>query len=128
MIHINDHYLEGTGLDPVYFRRKPYNVVYKDFHTGELVKIKRRPPQKLHTMLPTDMVELKYKKNLSWDTDSEYQIKHISYRAPNTLQLINDENMTTFVSNSEVDLVEEVAYRRGGKQDQENDNRYLRWP
>lgn len=115
---------------PIVFRRKPYQVVYKDLHTGEIKHLIRRPPRKLHDMLPDDVVELKHKKNENWDENEEFRIKHISYRAPNTLQLINDENETTFVSHSDVILTGEEAYRPGSENDEESPvrNKYLNWP
>ena len=110
------------------FARKPYNVVYTDFHTGELVTVKRRPPAKDHEMLPTDIVELKTKKNDDWEEGGEYTVKHISHRQPNTIQLRNDAGDTTFVESFDLELVEEVAYREGKVTDEERRNRYLTWP
>ena len=117
------------SASPIHFSRKPYTVVYKDFHSGELIHRKRRPPEKDHLMLPTDIVELKATKNNHWAQGDEVEIKHISYREPNVLQLKNEYDETTFLSSSEVDLVEEVAYREGSThKSSPQDNRYLVWP
>ena len=115
-------------MNSIYFRRKPYNTFYKDFHTGEVKKIKRRPPPKLHNMLPTDVVELKSKKNQDWEQGEEYKIKHLTYRAPNTIQLEDDDGLTTFVSSFDLDLVEKVAYRGETQADSPDANKYLIWP
>jgi len=115
-------------LEVIPFKRKPYTVTYKDFHTGELQHVKRRPPLKQHDMLPTDIVELSTKKGDDWESGEEYSIKHISYRAPNIVQLKNDEGLTTFVPYFDLELEEEVAYRGRRGPDNENTNAYLRWP
>lgn len=110
------------------FSRKPYPVTYKDFHSGALTTVLRRPPPKNHDFLPTDLVELNTAKNADWPAGKEVAIKHISYRAPNTLQLSNDEGLTTFVGSSEVTLVKEEAYRQRPTLDDEQANGYLLWP
>ncbi|MCB9228439.1 MAG: hypothetical protein H6618_02415 [Deltaproteobacteria bacterium] len=110
------------------FRRKPYTVVYKDFHSGELRQIRRRPPEKQHDILPTDIVELKTQRGDDWQEGDSVSVKHVSYRAPNLLQLKNSEGDTTFTPYFDVELEEEVAYRPGKEKDVERSNRYLRWP
>ena len=64
-----------------------YNVTYRDFHTGEMVKTRRSIPNKFHKILPEDIVELKSKKNDDWLTGEEFEVKHISYKNPNVLQI-----------------------------------------
>lgn len=110
------------------FNQKPYQVVYKDFHTNELKTVNRRPAEKQHLILPTDKVELTQKKNDDFEEGEEFTVKHISYRAPNVLQLKNDDNQTTFVNYFDTNLVEEVAYRNKPRIDDEDSNRYLIWP
>lgn len=113
---------------PIHFKRKPYFVVYKDLHTGELKRIKRRPPPKNHAALPTDMVELTTKRGTNWEKGEEFEVKHIGYRTPNTLQLKDDEGNTTFVSSFEVKLTKEVAYRGPKTAKQKRMGAYLTWP
>ena len=115
-------------MDLIPFKRKPYTVTYKDFHTGELKHVRRRPPQKQHEMLPTDVVELSTKRGDDWEAGDEFAIKHVSYRAPNIIQLKNDEGATTFVPYFELSLEEGVAYRDKPGIDNVQSNRYLRWP
>lgn len=101
--------------------------MYKDMHTGELVSKKRRPPPKLHDMLPTDKVELKFKKNEDWDSGEELTVKSISDRSPNVVQIKNEEGESTFVSSIDLNLVEEQAYRPGKSKEQRS-SKYLLWP
>lgn len=115
-------------MDEVRFNHKPYQVIYKDQHTGELKKIMRRPPEKLHDILPTDIVKLNQRKSADFEEDGEYKVKHISPRSPNVLQLKNDDGQTTFVEYFQTDLQEKVAYRSVAAVDDEVQSRYLLWP
>lgn len=115
-------------MNSIRFNKKPFQTIYKDFHSGEIKSIKRRPPEKLHDILPTDVVELSQKKSDDFQEGDEFSVKHISYRAPNTLQLVNEQGQSTFVSSSDVILSEKVAYRGKDQIDNEEDNRYLLWP
>ena len=116
-------------MDPIYFDRKPYFVTYKDFRTNETVRIKRRPPEKLHEILPTDIVELKVNHGDNWEEGSSYAVKHISNRSPNILQIEDKEDDTTFIPYYEVELKQKVAYRgRTEQQEDPGSNRYLLWP
>lgn len=115
-------------MSEIRFSRKPYTITYKD-QQGEIQKIKRRPPPKLHEALPTDVVELTTRKNSDWQEGGEFQIKHISRLQPNTIQLVNEEGQTTFVPYYDVRLEKKVAPRGGVPiQDQPIQNRYLLWP
>ena len=113
----------------IHFSRKPYQVIYKDFHTGELKTIRRRPAPKTHEVLPTDIVSLKNQKNDDWLEDEEVTVRHISHRSPNVLQIQDEDGQTTFVPSFDVELEEKVAYRFGEiDKDGAEYNRYLRWP
>ncbi|MFK7873288.1 MAG: hypothetical protein AB8C84_08985 [Oligoflexales bacterium] len=113
----------------IHFSRKPYQVIYKDFHTGELKTIRRRPPAKNHEMLPTDVVSLKNTRNEKWQESDEVTVRHISHRAPNVLQVENADGQTTFVPSHDLNLEEKVAWRFGQSSPESSDfNRYLRWP
>ena len=115
-------------METVRFPAKPFYVTYKDFHTDKLMRIKRRPPQANHSMLPTDIVELKTTKNDDWQAGDSETIKHVSYRNPNILQLENDSGQTTFVRSDEVLLKEQVADRGVPSVDDFKRNKYLLWP
>ena len=115
-------------MDEINFSRKPYTVAYTDFHTGELVKIVRRPPPLLHEMLPTDIVELTTKKGDDFQAGDDFTVKHISYRQPNTIQIQDDDGNTTFVPSFDLELKGKVAYRGVARIDDERANRYLLWP
>ena len=103
--------------------RKPYVVQYRDFHTGALVTVKRRPPPKVHQMLPNDVVTLSTKSGEGWEEGGEYTVKSISPRQPNVLQIENSKGETTFVPYNELtsDAVRGVS-------NPVKANRYLRWP
>jgi hypothetical protein len=108
---------------------RPYTVTYRDFHTGELKKVTRRPPPKLHDMLPTDQVQLTYKKNDDWLPGDEVRVKHISPKQPNILQVEKDDGSTTFVSHYDARLLEKLAPEHGESlMEDPKFNRYLLWP
>ena len=112
-------------MGQVRFDRQPYTVTY--FKEGVKHTIRRRPPPKLHDVLPTDIVSLKYDKNIEWEDGDDFEVKHINPRHPNVLQLENDDGETTFVEYFDVDLEEMVAPRRG-RRGQSNPDAYLLWP
>jgi len=120
--------------DPVQFPRKPYRVWYKD-QTGEIQKITRRPPEKLHPFLPQDLVILNNTKSDAFIEGKEYGIKNISWKSPNVLQLEQENGDTTFVNYSEVSLQEKAShYQNNGNgnnvntEDDPISSRYLGWP
>ena len=114
----------------IHFDRKPYTVQYRDFHTGELITVQRRPPEKLHDILPTDVVELSFKKNDDWQAGENYTVKQINSRDPNTLQLQKDDGETTFINSQDAILKIRHASRSGDKirVDDSVANQYLLWP
>ena len=74
-------------------------------------------------------MSLKQTKNIDWEADEEFTVKHINPRHPNVLQLINDEGETTFVDHYQVELEEMIGARDGVRpQEMEVNNKYLLWP
>jgi hypothetical protein len=113
----------------VRFSRDPYTVVFKDFHTGKIQRITRRPPPLQHDMLPEDIVTLSRRSNDDWDLGTEATIKGINPRNPNVLQLEQSNGDTKFLNAVEVNLEKQVADRPGEKKiDSPRYNRYLTWP
>lgn len=105
--------------------RKPTVYRYKDFHTGEIVTIKRRPSTLRHDIMPKDTVELQVKKSDSWEAGEEFTVKHINSKMPNVLQIKNDDtDETTFVMAHEVVRTSE----RGGRGGKYEKTAYLYWP
>lgn len=110
------------------FDRTPYTVKYKDMK-GDIQSIRRRPPPKLHDMLPQDEVKLTRKKNDDWLSGHEFTVKHINPRHPNTLQIEDDDGKSTFVSFYDLNLERRRAARDGVEAlDLEVNNDYLLWP
>lgn len=114
--------------DPIKFDRKPYFVTWKD-DKGEMQRIRRVPPPKLHEALPEDLVKLTRGKSDDFKEGAELTVKHINPRHPNTLQLVNEDGQTTFVDYYDAELTERRAARDGMEpKDLPERNRYLRWP
>ena len=115
--------------DAIRFDRTPYKVTYQDLN-GKMQTIRRVPPMKVHDMLPTDIVELTQKKSDDFLEGDQVEVKNINPRHANTLQLINDDGeTTTFMDYYELNLIDEVAPRRGvDPRDKRSNNRYLVWP
>ncbi len=114
-------------MQEIRFSRKPYDVTYRDFHTGELVTEKRRPPEKLHNMLPEDVVELSTKKNADWPAGEDVTVTDINYKQPNVLKVAKSDGSTTFVDYYDAELKEEVGYRENN-QVRAKSSKYLTWP
>jgi hypothetical protein len=115
--------------DPVQFPRNRYTVWYKD-QAGAVQKIVRRPPEKLHDILPTDIVELTNTKNDDWTEGNDYSVKHISWKNPNVLQLEKSDGESTFVNYTDVSVRDRII-RDGKIIDRKDDpisSRYLGWP
>jgi len=112
---------------PIQFSRKPYTVTYRK--DGEIHKIRRRPPPKLHDMLPTDVVTLTRKKNDDYLAGDEFKVKGINPKHPNTIQIEDDDGNATFVSHYDLNLDERRGLRNGvDPMDLPEQNRYLLWP
>lgn len=82
------------------FSRRPYKVEY--YKDGKKHVINRRPPPKIHDMLPEDIVTITKKRNQDWDEGKEVEIERISERQPNTLLVKDYDNKHTFLSYSDV--------------------------
>jgi hypothetical protein len=116
----------STG--PIKFDRTPYTITYKSLD-GEVKKIRRVPPPKLHDALPTDQVVLNRKRNDDFRAGDDLEVVHINPRHPNVLQVKNDDDQTTFVEYFDVTLTDEVAPREGvPAKERPINNRYLLWP
>lgn len=114
---------------PIQFPRNRYTVWYKD-QAGTVQKIVRRPPEKLHDILPTDVVELKQSKNEDWAENKEYSVKHIGWKNPNVLQITKESGETTFVNYTDVSVRDRII-RDGVIYEPKDDpvsNKYLGWP
>lgn len=114
--------------DPIQFDRKPYFVTWKD-QNGDMQKIRRVPPPKLHEALPEDIVKLTRKRSDDFPEGAELTVKHIANRHPNTLQLIAEDGKTTFVNYTDIEIKERRAARDGMQPEELPErNRYLLWP
>lgn len=111
----------------VKFDRKPYTVRY--MVEGKRQSYRRRPPPKLHDMLPTDVVSLKRSKNEDFAKGDTYSVKTISPRQPNVLQITDSDGQSTFVDYYDLELNERVSPREGKEVFEfEENQRYLLWP
>lgn len=111
----------------VRWNREPYTVTY--WKDGEKKTIRRRPPEKLHDVMPDDVVTLTRKKGDDFDKGDEFKVKSIQQRSPNVLQLTNEEGISTFVDYYDAKL-EKRNYLPPGVEynDLPINNRYLLWP
>ncbi len=117
----------------VRFTREPYTVTY--YTEGEKHTIRRVPPPKLHSALPEDKVELTTSKNADFRAGETFEVKSISPRQPNVLQIVNEEGLSTFVDHYDAKLVSTAVDNllnegeAGKSADQAPiDSSYLLWP
>ena len=89
--------------------RKPYTVTYRDFHTNEIKKIKRRPPVKNHNLDPTDKVKLLTTRNADWQNGDVYEVKRLVHKNANVVQIKNEDNESTFVNAEKLELISKGA-------------------
>jgi len=109
------------------FSQEPYTVRYN--RNGEQKTYRRRPPPKLHEMLPSDLVVLTQSKNDDFKAGQGFTVKHINQRQPNVIQVTNNKGISTFVDYFDLRLEEMVAKRDGmDPVDFPQNNRYLLWP
>lgn len=118
-------------MDALTFDRRPYTVSY--YKDGKKLTIRRVPPPKMHDALPTDVVKLTRKHSDDFVNGGTYEVKHISPRNPNMLQITNKRGETTFVPYFETDLYRKEADRTGmpgapARADDPVSNGYLQWP
>lgn len=83
-------------MNPVGTDRKPYYVTWKD-SDGQLQRIRRMPPPKLHDLNPGDQAILDRKLGDDFPINSEVTIEQSNPRHPNILKLKNPDGQTTFV-------------------------------
>lgn len=117
--------------ESIKFDRKPYNVTY--YQGGVKKVIRRMPPPKLHEALPTDEVRLTRKYSDDFDSGDKLTVKNVNPRHPNTLQVIDDDGKTTFISYRDMELTKKVLKERPGEPQVESydnpiSNEYLLWP
>jgi hypothetical protein len=109
------------------FDRTPYTVRYVS--EGKQKTYRRRPPPKLHDMLPKDEVKLLKSKNSDFQNSDDYTVKSINPRQPNVLQIENDKGQATFVDYYDLQLQEMTAPRDGvDPRDMPQNVEYLLWP
>jgi hypothetical protein len=120
--------------DAIKFDRKPYTISYTDSE-GNLKKIRRVPPPKLHNALPTDKVELTRKHSDQFRAGEEVTVKSINPRHPNTLKVENADGETTFINHYEMFLKEKITRNTPASSAESSDeeipsdrNKYLLWP
>ena len=121
---------------PIKFDRKPYVVSYIDTQ-GQQQKIRRVPPPKLHSAMPTDRVELKTRRSDHFQAGDEVTVKRINPRHPNVLQVENEEGQTTFISHTDMIFeqksAENLSIKSTSPQVEPDDDTpisssYLDWP
>lgn len=113
-------------------RGKPYKVTYRSVVDGEMHTIRRRPPPRLHTLLPEDRVVLNHKKNDDWQVGEEYEVQGYTKRAPNTIRITNKETKDyTYVPYYDLKLQPkpgESMIKDADGVERPVSNRYLSWP
>jgi len=87
--------------EKVEFTRTPYNVSYRT-SDGELKKIRRVPPAKLHDLEPEDVVTISQKRSDNWDSGQEVRVVGVNKRQPNTLWVEGADGRRTFLTYSDV--------------------------
>ena len=121
---------------PIKFDRKPYVISYVDSQ-GQQQKIRRVPPPKLHSAMPTDRVELKTRRSDHFRAGDEVTVKRINPRHPNVLQVENDDGQTTFIShhdmifeqkNGEKPSIQSPSSRDEPEDESPISSSYLDWP
>lgn len=115
----------------VQFDRRPYKVEY--YKDGKKHTINRRPPPKLHKMQAEDEVVIQRKKNDDWDKGSKVEIKNITNRQPNVLQVVGDDGKTTFLDFYDVKLsgrkgLDAVQAEELAREADPIGSNYLMWP
>jgi hypothetical protein len=118
--------------DSIKFDRKPYIVHYVD-QEGKQQSIRRVPPPKLHTAMPTDKVELTKKLSDNFDAGDELTVKSINPRHANILKVENGQGQTTFISHYDMKVKDKIAPRLESEaaasgEDIPIQNDYLLWP
>ncbi|MEY4629915.1 MAG: hypothetical protein RIQ81_35 [Pseudomonadota bacterium] len=128
-------------MDGVNNDRKPYFVTWRDAASGEMKRIRRMPPPKLHDLNPGDEATLDRRVGDDFKEGTNVTIEFSNPRHPNVLKLKNEAGQTTFVPYFDltgnirrfrtvdgVRLPVETPNEYGGAQDQYIDSGYLEWP
>lgn len=120
-----------SEIQSVTFDRRPYKVEY--YKDGKKQTLVRRPPPKLHDVLPGDTVTIRNRKNADWREDDEVSVKAINPRQPNVLQVSKPNGEYTFLSYFDCDAkprANDEMYRdSSGKLVRDPvGNDYLLWP
>jgi hypothetical protein len=117
--------------DAIKFDRKPYLITYMD-QDGQQQTIRRVPPPKLHSAMPTDKVELSRRLSDDFKAGDELTVKAINPRHANILKVENNKGQTTFISHYDMIVKERLAPRgENGEVTPEQfpeRNQYLLWP
>lgn len=128
-------------MDGVNNDRKPYFVTWRDGASGEMKRIRRMPPPKLHDLNPGDEATLDRRVGDDFKEGTKVTIERSNPRHPNIVKLKNEDGQTTFVPY--FDLTGNIRRFRtvdgirvpvdtpneyGGAQDQYIDSSYLEWP
>jgi len=117
-----------SDVQTLEFDRKPYVISYRD-QNGEMNKLRRVPPPKLHEALPADKVAITRGRSEDFAEGDIVTVKHINTRHPNVLQVTNKDGNTSFLSHLDIRLEERVALRAGiDPRDEPEANAYLLWP
>jgi hypothetical protein len=110
---------------------KPYLVSY--YRDGQIHKIRRTPPPKLHPLEDGDTTTITRKKNDDWDEGDKVTIKGYNSRHPNTLQ-IEKNGETSFLDFMDLDFegkdqtdLKKIAQRSKQKSEKAA-YQYLLWP
>ena len=93
----------------------------------------RRPPPKLHDVLPEDTVTIRNRKNADWKEGDKVKVAGISSRQPNVLHVEKEDGKRTFLSYfdciAEPRADDEVYKDSNGKMIRDPvGNNYLLWP
>jgi hypothetical protein len=109
----------------------PGQALYRDFHSKEWKVQKRTPTEKLHDILPTDIVEIRSQKNADFKEGERVPVETLNPHSPNILRLVRESGESTHLPYTDLLLKEKVASRlKPGESvaDIEELNRYLLWP
>ncbi len=124
-------------MDGVSNDRKPYFVTWKDAK-GELQRIRRTPPPKLHDLNEGDEATLDRRLGDDFPSGTDVAIEPSNRRQPNILKLKNENGQTTFVPYFDltgkirrfrtVDGERVADDTRSSGSDDYVDSSYLEWP
>ena len=127
----------AAPMDGVSNDRKPYFVSWKDAQ-GQMQRIRRTPPPKLHDLNTGDEATLDRRLGDDFPAGSNVDIEASNPRHPNILKLKNDSGQTTFVPYFDltgkvrrfrtVDGERVQIENQSTSSDEYIDSSYLEWP